>query len=286
MASKKPHRGAITVGPTSVGSGLVTAVKGGTVKDGSWRPDAPYNSGDGLKVTLRREPGVTEKGFLRVPFRFQVPPIGDFSRAYKTTYATYGTLRLGKRPRLDGRELDEISFDTMFMDAAAANASSGLVVWNVVQDPQRMIRELRWLMGHIDDEPRIFRLTISQQAVWGNSPLVNMLAVLTAVSPTQKGDSIGTEYVSLSFMEWPEDLEAARKGQRAAKASATTHTLQKGDTLYEIAKKSHFKRASAWKTIAKANGITGVKAGSDEQLAKWAKRHNKKKLKIPAKASK
>lgn len=291
MAAKKPHRGdTISIGSTVAG-GLPADFKKpplkGTTKNGLWRPDAQFTRGDGLKVTLRNERGLTDRDVLRVPFRFQVPPTGDFQRPYRVSYSTYDTLRLGQRPRLQGRQLLEISLDTMFLDGPAADGTSGVVVWDAIADPQNMLRELRWVMGERrGSEAQVFRLVISQQAVWGNNTLVDMLAVLTALTPTQKADSVGTEYVSATFLEWPEDMDIDRKRQRPAKNGATTHKLRHDDTLYEIAKKSHFRRASAWQLIAKANGIKGVSPGDDDELRAWAKRHHKTKLKIPAKGSK
>jgi hypothetical protein len=131
-------------------------------------------------------------------------------------------------------------------------------------------------------QPEIFRLVLAQPAVWGNTPIINMLATLTALQPLQKQDEVGTEYLSATFLEWGPDEEIQRK-QRPVSHGKTKWKLKQGDTLYEIAKKSHWHRASAWRTVAKANGIKGVAPSSAAELAAWAKKHHKKELTIPAK---
>lgn len=276
--SSRPRRGAVAV----AGTVALRRAKAARSKNGRWRPDRPFDHDDGIKITMRRERGVTEGDVLRVPFRFQVPSLGELTRSYRYQWSTYDTLSLGQRSRPIGQQLLELSVNTMLLDDASADAAEGIVVWNGVADPQAMINELRWIMGQAPgSEPQIFRLVLNQPAVWGDTPLINMLACLTSLDVTEKPDEIGTEYLSATFLQFKED-EVGRK-QRPQKHGASKHKLRAGDTLYEIAKKSHFHQPSAWKKIAKANGITGVSPNDADELKAWAKRHHKTELKIPAK---
>lgn len=284
----RPHRGQVaTWGDTQAlilqerAAGLARFAPG-SGRNGLWRPDDGFQGWFGVRIVMRREHGVTTGDVLRVPFRFQVPTLSDLSRSHQYNWATYDTVRVGQRSRPQGRQLLNLQVDTMLMDGPAADAASGTVIWKGIRAPQRMIQELRWIMGDLPgSQPQVFRLVLSQPAVWGGHPIVNMLATLTALQPTQRTEEIGTEYISATFLEYPVDEQIARK-QRPQSHGATRWTLKRGDTLYEIAKKSHFHRPSAWKLIARANGITGVSPSSASELAAWAKKHHKTTIIIPA----
>lgn len=293
MPASKPHRGEIVGRPdggTIVGRDLTDGLgfkpkpksSAAANRDGTWRSRRSFNGEAGLKITMRAEKGITDDKVLKVPFRFQVPVMGDFSRPYRFNWSTYDTLRLGQRPRPQGRQLLELSIDTLLLDVAATAGSTGVVVWDGTADPQKMLTELRWIMGDLPgSEAQVFRLTVSQDAVWGPHMLVNGLAALTALTPTQKSQEVGSEYVSATFLEIPDDLAVGQK-QRPTKKGPASHRLADGDTLYEIAKNSQLRRASAWRQVADANGIKGVSPGDADELKAWAKRHHKKTLKIPA----
>jgi hypothetical protein len=282
MAASRPGFGPVT-DDVVFGASVLAALNAGTsrrTRDGSWRPDKPFLTGDGLKVTMRRAAGLTPEDVLTVPLRFQVPPTGDLARAYHFSWGTWDTVSAGQQARPGGRQLLEVSIDTLLMDRLAADASSGVVVWDGAADPQRMLEELRWIAG-VDDAARgpaaAFRLVINQPAVWPK-PIVNMVAVLTAVEPRQQAGSLATEYLSATFMQLPP--EEVQRRQRTTSKPKVTHTLAGGDTLYALAVR-YVHQASLWRNIAAANGITGVSPHSAADLAAWAKRHHKRKLVIP-----
>jgi hypothetical protein len=287
MAATRPHSGLIlNQPPVILGPGTGAPAKNvGASSDGSSRPDLGF-SGDGLRITMRFERGVTNGNVLSVPFRFQVPVINDFVRQYLYAWATYDTLRLGQRARPQGKQLFQLPIDTMLLDGPSADAASKTVVWAGQTDPQDLIRELLGIAGMLPGrEAQPFRLVIDQPAVWGSTPIINSLAVLTAFQATQKAGEVGTEYLTATFLEYDETQvgrNQQKNSQRPAQHGDTTYTLRSGDTLYTIATHSHFHQASAWKTIASANGITGVSASSAAELAAWAKRHHKTKITVPA----
>lgn len=254
------------------------ASRRGKTTDGSWRPDVGFH-GEGVKITLRRAAGLTPKDALTVPLRLQVPVMNDLQRAYQFNWSTIDTLSDGQHARPMGPQLLQPQIDTMLMDRLAAQASSGLVVWSGTYQPQRLLEELLFIAGmhpKAKKRPSPFRLVLDQPNVW-QDPVLNMIAVLTNVAPTQQQGQLATEFLSLSFMEYP---QAKADRQYRQQHHATTHTLRTGDTLYELAKR-YLHQASAWRAIANRNGITGVSPRSASDLASWAKRHHKTALTIP-----
>lgn len=243
----------------------------GKTTDGSWRPDQPFTSVDGLKITLRREANLTPAGVLKVPMRFQVPVLDSLPRPWRFNWSTYDTVSGGQRARPMGSQLLDLQVSTLLMDRLAAEASN-VVVWGSAPFPQRVIDELRY----IQRKAAPFRLVINQPAIWPE-PVVNIVAVLTGVEPTIQSADIGTEALSISLLEYPETTVSS---QRRATSSAKRHTLRAGDTLHKLAVR-YLHAASGWKAIAKKNGITGVSANSAADLAKWAKRNHKTSLLMP-----
>lgn len=286
MTTTKPHKGQVDLSnePASltIEPGQHRAWKG-RYKNGLWRPDQGFTKKFGVRIVLRHEKGVTLGDVLRVPMRFQAPSLNQLQRAYQFNWATYDTVRLGQKSRPDGRQLLTLDVDTLLMTLDTADASTGVVVWRGRSDPQRMLDELRWIQGYTPgSQPQVFRLVLSQPEVWGSHAIVNMLAVITGVTATQQQNEQGAEYVTVSFEEFSANEQIERK-QRPVSHGQATWRLHAGDTLYEIAKKSHFHQPSAWKTIAKANGIAGVSPSSASDLAAWAKKHHKATIAIPAK---
>jgi hypothetical protein len=252
------------------------------VTDGRWRPNTPFSSSDGLQVVMRRAVGLTPKGVLLVPLRFQVPPLDQFRRAYRFNWSTFDTVAGGQHSRPMGAQLLELQIDTMLLDRIEQDRSSGVVIWDDAPNPELVLRELRYISG-TDDARRgkaaPFRLVISQPAVW-HDPLVNIVATLNNVEPAQHAGEIATEYLSVTFLEYAE-LAAGSQRRAPHEATSKLYKVKLGtDDLYELAKR-FLHRASAWRRIAAANGIVGVSPGSEAQLAAWMKRHHKTTLIIP-----
>lgn len=244
----------------------------GLTASGAWRPDLPFDGDDGLKITLRREPGMTPAGLLSVPFRFQAPPLDSLRRAWTFDWPTSSTIAAGEQAQEGGRQLDRLSFDTMLLDEELR-----WMVWAGTLDVQRLLDELRALL----EAPAPFRLTIGQPALWGPRPLVNMIAVFTSLAAESRGGEIGTEYTSVEFLEVRRQrLLAGGRARPGSSAVARQYTLRKGDTLYRISLQV-YKRKSLWREITTANGITGVSPDDAGELARWARRHNRTSLRIP-----
>lgn len=239
---------------------------------GSWRPDLPFNGRDGVKITMRREPGMTPAGMLTVPFRFQSGPLDTLDRRREFEWTTDRTIAAGEQAREGGAQLRRLTFQTMVLDEELP-----WMVWTGTLDAQRLVEELYALL----EAPAPFRLTISQEALWGPRPLLNMVAALTSVTPQQRGGEIGTEYTNVEFLEVQRLRLQRGRARPGASSVPRRHKLVKGDTLYRIALKV-YKKKSAWRLIATTNGIAGVSPDDAAELARWAKVHSRTTLRIPA----
>jgi hypothetical protein len=237
---------------------------------GGWRPDLPFDGDDGLKITLRREPGVTPPGFLTVPFRFQAPPLDRYGRAWRFDWTSNQTLRAGEQAREGGRQLERPSFQTMFLDEDLQ-----WLVWTGTLDVQRLLAELKALLV----KPAPFRLTVSQPALWGPRPLTNIVAAFTSIEPEERGGELGTEYTQVEFVEVKRQRLEQRRRPRESDHERR-HTIKAGESLYDIALKVYH-RKSAWSKIKKANGIQGVPPDSSRDLSRWAKAHHRTTLRVP-----
>lgn len=243
-----------------------------STRSGAWRPDLPFDRDDGLKITLRHEPGMTPAGFLKVPFRFQAPPLDRFGRPWRFDWNTSQTVVGGEQPREAGKQLDRVSFQAIFLDE-----EHPWMVWTGTLDVQRILAELRELL----ERPAPFRLTVTQVALWGHRPLVNMVAAFTSIEPEQRGGEVGTEYAQVEFIEVPRQRLVTKRRMRPSGADRERrHPLKRGESLYDVALKA-YKRRSAWGVIARANGIRNVRPDDHEALWRWTKRHNRRTLTIP-----
>lgn len=284
---KKPGRGQTTtdfVFPSERAAGRpATVVDRHAGTDGSWRPDTDFTNALGLLVKLEREHGLTSEAVLKVPLRLQTPVIGDLQRDAQTTWQTYQTIQDGQRAVYGGPNLLSLPLQVLLLDRVAQDsASPEVIAWADRPDPQSVLRELRIIAG-LDPAfvkkfpPTPFRLTIGQPAIWGGTPIVRNTFTLTRVAPTIQRSTLGEEMVDLTFQQWvSNDIDQMQQPQ-----PTRTYRLKRRDTLYGIAT-AMYHRASLWKTIARANGISaGVKPNSAPQLAAWAKKHHKTQLKIP-----
>ena len=255
----------------------------GSYRTGGWRIDRGFDRKFGVRIVMRREHGVTKDQVLTVPMRFQTPTLNQLQRSYQFNWETYSTIRAGQKSRPDGRQLLTLDIDTLLMNEDTADSSSRLQVWSWAPDPQMMIRELNWISGYDSASPgaHVFRLVLADPVNYGPVAIVNMLATIISVQATQNAEEPGAEYVTIGFQEFDDDTTITAKQRPVSHGSARV-TLHAGDTLYEIAKNSHYHRASAWQTIAKANGITGVSPSSADDLAAWAKKNHRAQISIPA----
>jgi hypothetical protein len=283
--------------PTSTQSGKKSA------SDGSNRQNVGFDKDGGIRVTLRAEKGVTADGILKTPFRFQCPPLNEFTRPLLAPWNPFETLSAREQSRPQGASLRQWQFDTLFVwdnepfvvwkgtDQRPANAKNGFF------EPQAFIAELE----AIAEANGIFRLLADEPKIW-SKPIVNSLATLTGVSPTQKAGEIGTEYVTVTFQQY---RELTADGTRRARSGSTPGAGSSGgsggpspghgagvmpvayrvlstDSLYDVARKQ-MGSPSDWRNVAALNGITNVSASDAGQLQAWMQAHHKTTLLLPPK---
>lgn len=267
------------------------AALGGTDQTEYW------NNQSGLRVRLSRAAGYTAKGLLETPFRFQVPPMEEFSQQYAFDHSEYTTLKSGMFTRPTSRQLIQIQFQTMFLDYNVEWEA-----WHTKDSPIDATRDLRRLVN--TGTP--FRLFVRNPALWADEkPDVDMLAVLKSLTVSEKAGEPDARYVDVAFQEWrpPEVIKRKqlgkktkdkqkRPGRSQPKTPATVWVHPSGEcntrnkkwtaskpvTLNGLAV-YFYGRSAYWRTIARKNNIEGV--ASKDNLGTYVTRvNNGKALKL------
>jgi len=290
MSQTIPGKG-LTTGISAVETGIADVLTGPDYffsADGSWRPDVPFDTQEGIRVTLRAEKGVTDPDYLKVPFRFQCPPLSAFTRPLSVPWPTFETLSAMERSRPQGAALRIWQFDTMFVwdheewviwtgaQHAHGHGKNRVNARSGVFEPQLFLRELEEIATH----NVIFRLVVDEPVVWAQS-LINSLAVITGVTPTIKSGESTTEYVTMVLQEF-RDLTVGQPGRSAATSVGNPSTVKVSstDTLYELARKL-LGKPSDWRRFAAINGISNVNPNDPGALSAWMAAHHKATLKVP-----
>lgn len=240
------------------------------------RSDTPF-SGEGTHVTISRREGVTKRGYLDVPFRFQIPPLESWQRSFTGRWSNFDVVGGAdgpvERTRFGGPGLRTVNFRTMFLDWHPT--------WGVWQpdllEPILAVKELE----NLARKGIIFTLKVRNDGRFTNDD-VNMLATITQGDIEEVSAEPDTRYITLAFQEYDE-LEAARQqkglSQPTLRGTGLSHTLKPGDTLYSLARE-YFHRQTDWKLIAAANAGMANWAPS-RALSEWAKQTGRKRVKIP-----
>lgn len=176
---------------------------------------------EGLRVELQAIRGVTKKGMLQMPFRFQVPPLDEFRVEMGVVASDYSTIQHGTFTDINGDELATVSFETLVTIAPASWViAKGL--WN----PNKIGHRLQHLLKA--ESP--MRLV-----AWHAGPVVeiNMPVTFRNLSKTEKGGETDARYFSMSFTQWRDPVVR----RRTKKTWPRRHKLSKGDTLASIARK-------------------------------------------------
>lgn len=241
------------------------------------RSDTPF-SGDGTHVTMARREGVTKRGYLDVPYRFQVPPMDSWQRSFTGRWQNFdvvgGADGPGERSRFGGAGLRTVNFRTMFMDW---HPSWG--VWEPdLLEPILAVRELEV----IAQKGVIFTLKIRNDGRFTHDD-VNMLAVITQGDVEEVSGEPDTRYITLSFQEYDAAQAARQAGGLSGKPSlfgtGISHTIASGDTLYSLARQ-YLGTQTGWRQIAKANAQMANWAPS-RSLLEWSRQSGRTRIKIP-----
>ena len=218
-----------------------------------WYPQ--FDGTDGLRVSLHRIRKHTARNILKEPFRFQVPPLENFSWEQAFNWTDYDTIEEGTFSRKGGRALRVVSFETMFLDYAMPWTMWAIQpddpAWEGVPDPLAATQDLRQIMN--SGTP--FRLIVNQPRLWGDAPDIEMNATLRNVRVEQRAGEVDARYTNVEFVEWRDvDLHGKRKGHH--RGLPTRHKIDKhtNRTLRDLGKK-YYGEASGWRRIVPANKV-------------------------------
>jgi hypothetical protein len=241
----------------------------------------------GIRVTLFNEPGITSKNVLSEPFRFQVPPLEEFTQQFSFDHAEYTTIRGGTYTRPAARQLTQIQFQTLFVDWNPSWAAFHLYKPNPIDET----KDLRSILN----TGTAFRMVIRNPDLWGYQNDVNMLAVLKALTVTEKNGEPDARYVDLTFQEYrpPAAINRKQLGKKTKPGSRPPRSLPKTPTTvliqfdgaaYHSSRvwtysdpvtlsklSTHFYGSAVlWRYIAAKNGIINVSGTTD--LGTYVKR--------------
>jgi hypothetical protein len=250
--------------------------------------------GDGLRVLLRAVPGLTKRGLLEQPFRFQMPPSEEFTIGQAASHTDYDTIGGDQLSRPGAVALRTVSFSTLFLDYD--------VPWAVhhrgsVADPAPPRSPLAVIddLGDILEARTPFRVQAGQPEAWGHMEL-DMLATLRSLEATERAGEPDTRYVSLSLVEFRRpDLIRRKKLGRAQyhprlPLKVTVHTDGRAVSsdgqrihgenidLYDLAR-TYYGSSGKWRHIESASHIDWPPSRPLKDLA--AKRHQPLRLTIP-----
>lgn len=230
---------------------------------------------EGLMVKLSRIRGVTKKGSLKSPYVFQCPPLDEFTTNYAHERTTYRA-KAGEFSRLAGRNLRTVQFNTLAVHWAP---------WVLYPDTTRgdldyfTSRLRRIVEGGIVFRFQATHLRSSHEDAW----LADWPATLISFSTTEKAGENDARYFDVQFQEWRdpwvgrERLGHPRK-RYGFKDFPRTHTLDKDDDLYALAKK-YYGATVGWRWIANRNGLT--KWGPNKPLVQHGRFKPGSKITIP-----
>jgi hypothetical protein len=188
MATKRhgiPVVTKITKQPTT-GSQLVAAAQG-------LRPPQkppPYVRNDGLRIVLRKIPGLTKGPGFTTPFYFQCPPLNEFGHTHGQAQNRYNTATSGEfSRRAGGRQLAQFPFQTLVVEW-------GAFVSVYKFDLEKMVDALI----DISEHGYPFRLIAAH--TYNDRPELDTPATLDSVRVTERGDESDARYLDLTFTEY------------------------------------------------------------------------------------
>lgn len=263
-------------------------------------------SGDGLLVRMARIPGLTDPDLLTIPYHFQCPPLEEFAVQHAFSFSDYDTVNSGQFSRRGGRQLRQVTFDSLAVDFEAswqAQPRSGASL-----SEQFDMDEYGDRLRRISDSGTPFRLLVTHQFSVRASgavvePELDMEATLRTLTVTERAGEPDTRYFNVSFVEWRDPVVSRRKaskwpvtitfnykkGQNPTDwaTQATQHNgrrvslvgIRKPLTLERLAR--HFyAKPSLGRHIGQANGMSDY--GTRDAIVKHRRFRKGGKLKVPA----
>jgi hypothetical protein len=189
-----------------------------------------FDANDGARVVLSREPGLTARGLLVTPFRFQVPPSDDITISHAFTHTDYETIGGQQFSQPNSLALKTVALSGMMLpdtdisygvhhyvdpvtrhgrmretpiaytnaDASSTDAEeSSLAYADAPPNPILVARQLTKLM----ESGTPFRLSIGQGHAWNIQDFSNAVTLRT-VSVIERAGEPTTRYADLAFTEY------------------------------------------------------------------------------------
>jgi hypothetical protein len=255
-----------------VGSALLAEIKKGPSKSPKAidveRPAMiPGGGAGGLLVRLQRISGVTGKDRLPSAFYFQCPPLDELSWSRSADHTEWDGLDHRRYSRFSAAGLKTVGFTTLLMDNQQ---------WYHHTEPPEIHEQLAELEDLLVSGDA-FQLRIYNRLLW-NSDELNMSATLRSLQVAERGGEVDGRYVSLDFSQWQESEASSRARANSKGKEARSISITHGMTLWALSVR-YFGSGVRWQEIARANGITGVRAQDD--LLAWAKGRGRQNLTIP-----
>lgn len=229
------------------GLGNAQKVSGGGTAAESQDNDPFYGPwiAPGLRIELKAIPGVTDKGLLDVPFRFQCPPLDTFHVDMAVGANDYATIQEGTFTNLSGMELATVTFDTIFVIHPAP-----WVIARGLWDPNNVTQRLQ----HIIKAESPMRIV-----AWHAGPVVelNMKVTMRTLGREERGGENDARYVTPSFTQWRDPVIR----RRTKKTWPRYHELKGNESLADLAQQY-------WGKPSEAHYIGMVNDG----LGKWGNR--------------
>jgi hypothetical protein len=254
-------------------------------------PAAPHARGRPVRGTAtqvvfsRHED--TKKGLLRHKFFFQCSPLDTFSYTRAHSHTDYDTVGAGQRSRPAGRQLTQISFNTLFCDFDAA-----WMAWHYGRrfglgptSPHAWTQDLLELL----DSGTPFKVAVGYPRSSGHWDISGMPVTLRNLQVEERGGEPDTRYIDVQLVEY-RGL-ALRRRSRGLPTVATMHQhgdritwdlgagqkTMKNPTLAKLAK--HFYgSAGRWRAISKCARNKRLKSwGAHRDLQAFAAKHGRGK---------
>lgn len=244
--------------------------------------------GDGFVIAFAEIPGLTAKGVLAKPFYFQCPPTEEFGPDFGWTFNDYTTLDRKTHSNPSSRNLTTVSFTTLLVEESwidprhlpARRGGKSGPRFAVAELPSGGVLGAVKLLKRLGETMTPFAMQAGQINLWGEwEPLgqdqPQMAVTLRSFRPVERAGERDARYLQVSLTEFEDapDLRAISppkppiagdghkntpstdKNGRKLLARLNTAKLPKGRrTMYELAK-HYYGATSAWRLIAKANGI-------------------------------
>ena len=229
--------------------------------------DTGHWSAEGVRVQMTRARGLTKKGLLMLPFRFQMPPSDEWSTSAAVTWSDYDTIGGDTLSRAGATGLKTISFSTLALDYEVDWAVFHRGTTAEPAEPHTPLY-VRDSLEELMEAKTPFNLQVGNPSAWDRWDL-EMLATLRSVDYTERAGEPDARYIGVAFTEFvrpklyrqglpyhpvlPVTVTASRDGTaHDSQGHRMGDTASHPVTLNSLARE-YYGSVAKWRLIAKAN---------------------------------